>query len=64
LAGPVRRQPAGTAEDPASQADLDAKFRDFTAAVLGPDRSAELLRSISDGDLDTPAALVTLLVRR
>ena len=56
--------PLGTAENPMSQADLDAKFRDLTVAVLGEQRSAELLAAITGGALDMPAtALVRLLIR-
>lgn len=55
--------PLGTAENPMSQADLDAKFRDLTVARLGEGRSVELLRAITEGDLGTPARdLVKLLV--
>lgn len=54
--------PLGTAENPMSQADLDAKFRDLTEQRLGVERSAELLRTITDGDLTSPAAALTELL--
>ena len=56
--------PLGTAENPMSQADLDAKFRDLTVDALGEERGAELLAAITGGPLDLPAtALARLLVR-
>ncbi|MDR7166939.1 2-methylcitrate dehydratase PrpD [Nocardia kruczakiae] len=55
--------PLGTAENPMSQADLDAKFRDLTVADLGAGRSAQLLRAITAGDLDQPAAEFAALLR-
>ncbi|MFD5125989.1 MmgE/PrpD family protein [Streptomyces sp. NPDC058385] len=55
--------PLGTAENPMSQPDLDAKFRDLTATSMGSERSEELLRAITDGDLTmTASELVELLV--
>ncbi|MFD5125223.1 hypothetical protein [Streptomyces sp. NPDC058385] len=55
--------PRGTAENPISQPDLDAKFRDLTATSMGSERSEELLRAITDGDLTmTASELVDLLV--
>ncbi|MDA3644219.1 MmgE/PrpD family protein [Saccharopolyspora indica] len=54
--------PLGTAENPVSQADLDAKFRDLTVSVLGADRSEELLRAITDGDPALPASFVVDLL--
>ncbi|MDA3624072.1 MmgE/PrpD family protein [Saccharopolyspora sp. WRP15-2] len=55
--------PLGTAENPISQTDLDAKFRDLTVSTMGADRSEELLRTITDGDPDLPVStLVDLLV--
>lgn len=55
----------GTAENPISQPELDAKFRDLTAARLGPDRAEELLHTIATGDLDAPVETLTnqLVVR-
>ena len=47
---------SGTVDNPISQADLDAKFRDLTAERLGEHRSEELLRALTDGDLDMPAS--------
>ncbi|SFW79845.1 MmgE/PrpD family protein [Amycolatopsis australiensis] len=55
--------PVGTAENPISQADLDAKFRDLTEAALGPDRSAALLRAVQEGDLGQPAAEFAALLK-
>lgn len=55
--------PLGTAENPMSQEDLDAKFRDVTIADLGAERSAELLRTITEGDLDQPATEFAALLR-
>ncbi|MEJ2890311.1 hypothetical protein [Actinomycetospora aeridis] len=49
---------AGTAENPISRADLDAKFRDLTAGRLGPERSEELLATITGGDLDAPVSVL------
>ncbi|MBC3191814.1 MmgE/PrpD family protein [Pseudonocardia sp. C8] len=55
--------PQGTAENPISQDDLDAKFRDLTVERLGAERSEELLRAIVTGDPSQPAAaLVDRLV--
>ncbi|WP_062996802.1 MmgE/PrpD family protein [Nocardia mikamii] len=55
--------PLGTAENPMSQQDLDVKFRDLTVADLGADGSAELLRAITAGDPDQPAAEFAALLR-
>ncbi|NEW26652.1 MmgE/PrpD family protein [Nocardia cyriacigeorgica] len=48
--------PRGTAENPMSQPDLDAKFRDLTVAGMGVERSEALLTAIKAGD---PATKVT-----
>ncbi len=56
--------PRGTAENPMSQADLDAKFRDLTVADLGAERSAALLRAITDGDPATPVSEFATLLQR
>ncbi|ONF73668.1 MmgE/PrpD family protein [Amycolatopsis keratiniphila] len=54
--------PAGTAENPMSQDDLDAKFRDVTVGALGLERSEALLRAIHTLDPDQPATeFATLL---
>lgn len=56
--------PLGTTENPVSQADLDAKFRDLTVAALGQKGSAALLDAIKDGAPEMKAAeMVALLVR-
>lgn len=55
--------PTGTAENPMSQQDLDAKFRDVTASALSAERSAALLRAITSGDLDQPATEFAALLR-
>ncbi|MGW0058037.1 MmgE/PrpD family protein [Nocardia nova] len=55
--------PMGTAENPMFQEDLDAKFRDVTVADLGPERSAELLRAITAGDVNQPASEFAALLR-
>lgn len=55
--------PHGTAENPMSRSDLDAKFGDLTVAGLGAERSEALLRAVTGGDLSTSAsAVVELLV--
>ncbi|MYV97790.1 MmgE/PrpD family protein [Streptomyces sp. SID3343] len=54
--------PVGTAENPMSQADLDAKFRDLTVASMGSEQSEELLRAIVGGDPDMPAATMAKLL--
>ncbi|MEW2318219.1 MmgE/PrpD family protein [Streptomyces bauhiniae] len=55
--------PRGTADNPVSQSDLDAKFRDLTVAALGAERSEALLCAITEGDATMPAsALVDLLM--
>ncbi|AVH94177.1 MULTISPECIES: MmgE/PrpD family protein [Streptomyces] len=54
--------PLGTAENPMPQADLDAKFRDLTVTVMGAEQSEELLRTITEGDNDVPAATLTKLL--
>ncbi|WP_338390826.1 hypothetical protein [Rhodococcus opacus] len=48
--------PTGTAENPMSQHDLDAKFRDVTSASLGTERGNTLLHAIQHGDPDQPAS--------
>ncbi|TSD94102.1 MmgE/PrpD family protein [Skermania sp. ID1734] len=55
--------PIGTAENPMSQQDLDAKFRDVTVSTLGAERSETLLWAIRGGDLDRPAADFAALLR-
>ncbi|MET9262144.1 MmgE/PrpD family protein [Amycolatopsis sp. NPDC004079] len=55
--------PAGTAENPMSQTDLDAKFHDVLSAALSEDQRAALLHAIKDGDLDQPAAEFAKLLR-
>lgn len=55
--------PAGTAENPMSQADLDAKFRDVTVGALGRKRSDALLRAIQTLDPDQPAAEFAALLK-
>ncbi|MBC2640867.1 MULTISPECIES: MmgE/PrpD family protein [unclassified Rhodococcus (in: high G+C Gram-positive bacteria)] len=48
--------PTGTAENPMSQEDLDAKFRDLTVTAMGTESSEALLHAIQGGDLDQPAS--------
>ncbi|MFD5179874.1 MmgE/PrpD family protein [Nocardia sp. NPDC058379] len=55
--------PRGTAENPMSQADLDAKFRELTVTDLGAERSEALLRAITAGDPATPATDFAALLR-
>ncbi|MFD6222329.1 MmgE/PrpD family protein [Nocardia asteroides] len=55
--------PRGTAENPMTQADLDAKFRDLTVADLGVDRSEALLAAINAGDPSTPVSEFAALLR-
>jgi 2-methylcitrate dehydratase PrpD len=55
--------PTGTAENPISQHDLDAKFRDLTVAAMGRERSDALLRAITAGDSDQPAAEFAALLK-
>jgi 2-methylcitrate dehydratase PrpD len=55
--------PAGTAENPMSQADLDAKFHDVTASAMSQERREALLRAITTGDLDMPAPEFAALLR-
>ena len=53
----------GSAPNPMNQDDLEAKFRDLTASTLGDARSADLLRTITDPNIDRPVTeLVDLLV--
>ncbi|GHE94028.1 2-methylcitrate dehydratase [Amycolatopsis deserti] len=54
--------PLGTAENPMSQHDLDAKFRDLTLSALGAERSAALLRAIVEDDPAMPAATLAALL--
>ncbi|TCK25746.1 2-methylcitrate dehydratase PrpD [Pseudonocardia endophytica] len=56
---------SGTVENPISRTDLDAKFRDLTVGRLGAAGGEELLRTITDGDLDMPASALAdqLIVR-
>ncbi|MEV6062830.1 MmgE/PrpD family protein [Nocardia asteroides] len=55
--------PRGTAENPMSPADLDAKFGDLTVADMGAARSAALLTAIKAGDPATPVAEFAALLR-
>ncbi|MFI9412405.1 MmgE/PrpD family protein [Nocardia gamkensis] len=55
--------PRGTAENPMTQADLDAKFRDLTVADLGAERSEALLTAINGGDPATPVTEFAALLR-
>ncbi|MEN0139992.1 MAG: MmgE/PrpD family protein [Rhodococcus sp. (in: high G+C Gram-positive bacteria)] len=55
--------PTGTAENPMSQEDMDAKFHDVTSASLGAARSGALLRAIQSGDLDQPASDFAALLK-
>ncbi|KFU81981.1 2-methylcitrate dehydratase PrpD [Amycolatopsis lurida] len=55
--------PAGTAENPMSQEDLDAKFRDVTVSTMGTERSETLLKAIQTLDPDQPVADFAALLR-
>lgn len=56
--------PLGTTENPVSQADLDAKFRDLTRSALGSKGAAALLDAIKADDPQMKADdLVSLLIR-
>ncbi|MFI2280710.1 MmgE/PrpD family protein [Nocardia beijingensis] len=55
--------PLGTAENPMSADDLDAKFRDLTAVAMGAERSETLLKSITASDPDLPVAEFAALLR-
>ncbi|MEV0075321.1 MmgE/PrpD family protein [Nocardia neocaledoniensis] len=55
--------PRGTAENPMSQADLDAKFRDLTVADIGAERSEALLAAIKAADPAAPVAEFAALLR-
>ncbi|GAA4552911.1 MmgE/PrpD family protein [Amycolatopsis samaneae] len=55
--------PAGTAENPLSQDDLDAKFRDLTVGAMGRDRSDALLHAITTGETDLTAAEFAALLK-
>jgi 2-methylcitrate dehydratase PrpD len=55
--------PVGTAENPVSQEDLDAKFRDLTVVAMGAGRSDTLLRAIKESDPDQPAAEFAALLQ-
>ncbi|RMI28783.1 MmgE/PrpD family protein [Nocardia stercoris] len=55
--------PAGTAENPLSPADFDAKFRDLTVAALGADRAETLLDTLAAGDTSMPVDEFTALLR-
>jgi 2-methylcitrate dehydratase PrpD len=53
----------GSADNPMSQTDLDSKFRELTAGVLGAERSEALLTAVRDGDPAMAATdLMTLTV--
>lgn len=54
--------PLGTAENPVSQTDLDAKFRDLTVTSMGEERSEALLRAINDGDEGLAAGTMAKLL--
>ncbi|GAB3150392.1 MmgE/PrpD family protein [Amycolatopsis stemonae] len=55
--------PTGTAENPMSQEDLDAKFRDLTVAAMGAERSDTLLRAITSVDPEQPATEFATLLK-
>jgi len=55
--------PTGTAENPMSQHDLDAKFRDVTSTSLGTERGNTLLHTIQHGDPDQPASDFAALLK-
>ncbi|MFC9760351.1 MmgE/PrpD family protein [Rhodococcus jostii] len=55
--------PTGTAENPMSQDDLDAKFRDVTSASLGTARGNTLLHAIQHGDPNQPASDFAALLK-
>ncbi|MEV6253960.1 MmgE/PrpD family protein [Nocardia sp. NPDC051929] len=55
--------PLGTAENPMSADDLDAKFRDLTSVAMGTERSEALLKSITASDPDLPVAEFAALLR-
>jgi 2-methylcitrate dehydratase PrpD len=55
--------PLGTAENPMSAADLDAKFADLTVETMGAAHSSALMAAIQSGDLDTSAADFAALLR-
>lgn len=55
--------PLGTAENPMSADDLDAKFRDLTTVAMGTERGETLLKAITTGDPDLPAAEFAALLR-
>ncbi|MEU1999888.1 MmgE/PrpD family protein [Rhodococcus sp. NPDC019627] len=55
--------PTGTAENPMSQDDLDAKFRDVISGSLGTERGDTLLRAIQSGDPDQPASDFAALLK-
>ncbi|MHA4849737.1 MmgE/PrpD family protein [Rhodococcus sp. MSC1_016] len=55
--------PTGTAENPMSQDDLDAKFRDVISGSLGTERGDTLLRAVQSGDPDQPASDFAALLK-
>ena len=52
----------GTVENPISQPDLDAKFRDLTLRPMGQAKSDALLAVITAGDPKRPASALTDLI--
>jgi 2-methylcitrate dehydratase PrpD len=54
--------PIGTAENPISQEDLDAKFRDLTVKSIGATRSEQLLETINSFGLQTRSSDFTALL--
>lgn len=53
----------GSAPNPMSQADLEAKFRDLTVSTLGYARSSDLLHAVTEANPNRPAAeLVDLII--
>ncbi|NMO03994.1 MmgE/PrpD family protein [Gordonia sp. TBRC 11910] len=54
----------GSAANPMSEADLDAKYRDLAVGELGDARADELLAAIKGAPLDTPATAFAALLRR
>ncbi|MET9327565.1 MmgE/PrpD family protein [Tsukamurella sp. NPDC003166] len=54
----------GSADNPMSEADLDAKYRDLAVEELGDARADELLTAIKGAPLDTPASVFAALLRR